>query len=216
MKKLLTIYVLTALILGISSTLHSATKFGIKAGMISASVNGAQSNNYSSEGADAKLIGTSAGAQIEYDLNSLCSLSAELVYSQKGYLKNMPGTAIADSEKPKRGALTTGSRSQTTLQYLEIPILFKINPNPHFFIGAGPFVAILSGASLYTNDSGAISEQDIKASVNTLDYGVQGGVGYKSDSFFAEARWGQSLRPVLKSSADIKNTTVSFSAGFLI
>ncbi len=216
MKNFFAFCVLAVLVLASSSTLYSATKFGIKAGMISASVNGSQSDNYSSEGGDAKLIGTSAGAQVEYELDSLWSLSAELIYTQKGYIKNLPGTLVPDSENPKRGALVGGNRSQTTLKYLEFPVLLKIRPNANFFVAAGPFAAILSEASLYNRDSGVVTEQDFKSSVNGLDYGIQGGAGYKTDSFFAEARWGQSFRSVLKSGADIKNYTVNFSAGFLI
>jgi hypothetical protein len=117
--------------------------------------------------------------------------------------------------KKKQEVDTTGTTGSTTLQYLEIPILLRVN------IGSpsrnGISVYGLFGPVFDVNLKAKFGDIDVKDNYESLDLGILGGAGIEITRFLVEGRYNHGLRNVLKSDnaaslADIK--THSFALLF--
>jgi hypothetical protein len=119
---------------------------------------------------------------------------------------------ILYAKKKQEGSQLTGS---TSLQYLEIPILMRVN------IGSpsrnGISVYGLVGPVFDVNLKASIGDRDVKSNYESLDLGLLFGGGIEITRFLVEGRFNHGLRNVLKSGnlasfGDIK--TQSFAVLF--
>ncbi|HEX8350149.1 MAG TPA: porin family protein, partial [Hymenobacter sp.] len=128
-------------------------RFGAKVG-----VNYSTITADDTEGIESK-IGLQAGGLVNFGLSDLISIQPEVLYSQKGY----------QSEED--------SDFKVKLNYIDIPVMVKVNAGGLFFEG-GPQVGILASAKA-TDGS---TDVDIKEGLNTVDFGYAVGLGYQLES----------------------------------
>ena len=119
---------------------------------------------------------------------------------------------ILYAKKKQEGSQLTGS---TTLQYLEIPILLRINIGSRSRNGISVYG--LAGPVFDLNLKASLNDIDVKSKYQSLDLGILFGGGIEITRFLVEGRFNQGLRNVLDSSSvgsvtDIK--TKSFAVLF--
>lgn len=111
-------------------------------------------------------------------------------------------------------ALATGE-AKFRLNYLEVPVLLKLNLTPNFNLHAGPYVAYLidSKVTNETNGGAFDFEQNIdNDDLNKFDYGLSGGIGFDFSSVSIGARYNYGLNTVGKEQ-NIGGTTYTFPDG---
>jgi hypothetical protein len=118
------------------------------------------------------------------------------------------------AKKKQEGSALTGS---TSLQYLEIPILARINIGSRSRNGVSIYGLV--GPVFDINLKASIGSQDVKSNYESLDLGLLGGVGVEITRFLVEGRFNQGLRNVLKSGnaaafGDIKTRSFAVLFGF--
>lgn len=75
------------------------------------------------------------------------------------------------------GLLANSTSSETTLKYLDIPVVVQFRVHPRGYIGAGPQVAYLLSAkdtfrAKVNEDDDLSYDEDIKATLNSWEFGV--------------------------------------------
>jgi hypothetical protein len=119
------------------------------------------------------------------------------------------------AKKKQEGASTlTGS---TSLQYLEIPILTRINIGSRSRNGVSIYGLV--GPVFDINLKASIGDRDVKSNYESLDLGILGGVGIEITRFLVEGRFNHGFRNVLKSGdaatfGDIKTNSFAVLFGF--
>lgn len=176
------------LFLATSATIQAQLlKIGVKAGV-----------NFASQTGDASLNGVAfdkdgitsyhAGLVAEVKLLEKFSIQPELLYSTQGATyKN----AVQDFKNE--------------LGYISIPVMAKIYMTKSLSLEVGPQASFL------------VSEKnnfDVK-DAETFEFGVNAGLGLKiTEGIFVQARYGLGLTEASKN-ADVKNSVVQLSAGFM-
>jgi hypothetical protein len=84
----------------------------------------------------------------------------------------------------------------TTLQYLEIPILMRINVGSRSRNGVSVYGLV--GPVFDINLKAKQGNLDVKSNYESLDLGILGGVGIEITRFIVEGRYNKGLRNVLK------------------
>ena len=180
---------LTAVFAVITIVSINAQEFGAKAGVNFASLNG-------DEDFDGRTSFFVGGA-VEFEISESFSLQPELLYSSQG----------AKSSFSDEGDLTI------KLDYLNIPIMAKYYVTEGLSIEAGPQVGfLLSAKAEFDSDS-----EDIKDELNSVDFGLNFGLGYKLDSglnFGARYNLGLSNIPDSDGGGDLKNGVFQISVGY--
>lgn len=209
MKNLKKITLAIILALGTSTIANAqgpdGTKFGIKGG-----VN--LSNLYTEDVDDQNvLLGYNLGIFIEMPITSKVSLQPELLYTTKG----------AELKYDNAFAQGTG---KFRLNYIELPLLLKLNVTEKFNLHFGPYAAYLIDSKITNEDAnGNINfESDIdRDDLNKLDFGLAGGFGINFGGFGVGARYNYGLSTVGKEKTilgqsytfpDSKNSVLSLYA----
>lgn len=195
---------LFGLLVSIMCIAQSKFSLGIKGGIsipnLQSSGNNPVSDGYSSR------FGPNFGIVSELDLSNKFSLLAEFNYSSQGGKKNglqaisaAEFSAFFPEGTPLDFYLYSNYNSEAKLNYLELPIMGKINfpfaDNFAFFINLGPYAGYLLNAKEVTSGSSNIyldkgltqplapaaisfdQTTDIKDQIKKFNFGVQGGVG---------------------------------------
>ncbi|MCO6173852.1 PorT family protein [Flavobacterium sp. NRK F10] len=198
-KKILNGMVLLGLI-GYTTVVHSQStttaSFGIKGGANFSNlyVDDVDDNNV--------LTGFNLGLFVNMPLNEVVSIQPEFLYSQKG------------AKLSYNNALATGE-AKFRLNYLEVPVLLKLNVTPNFNLHAGPYVAYLVDSKVTNETNGGTFdfEQNINNDdLNTFDYGLSGGFGFDFSTISIGARYNYGLNTVGKKQ-NIGGTTYTFPDG---
>ena len=153
MKKLL---LAAALAAGATAAHAQSVSVGLKAGVSLANFVGKDVD-------ESKLkAGANAGVALELGLSNGLALQPELLYSMKG--------ARAEDQN-------LGIKYTTTLHYVDVPVLIKLNAGGPFF-ELGPQVGFLLGVK-NTREQGTTTVSDTnKSAYKTTDVGAVVGVGY--------------------------------------
>lgn len=179
----------TVLLLAISVNVQAQlVRFGIKAGLNYANQTGtAITINSGNYNRDA-ITSYHAGLVAEIKLMDSFSIQPELLYSTQGATYTYAATEFKNE-----------------LGYLSIPVMAKFYLNKSISLDLGPQASFL------------LSERnnfDVK-DANTFDFGVAGGLGLNiTKNFFIQGRYVLGLTDASKD-AQIKNSVVQVSAGFL-
>jgi hypothetical protein len=220
----------TGIVLLFAVTMN-AQSFGFKIG---ANLSGINSNMLDIDSLTDQLKpGLTGGLVFEYNPVKHFGIRAEAIFSQKGYKIN------AESTLDTTDIVTDIS---VNINYIEVPILFKVNLGP-LYIAAGPYFAYaMSGkeiaeitvdgeqlaTELYGNynqvpsndifKSGEFNGDNIEFS--KTDWGINAGVGVKFLKFFVEGRYGLGLSNIedfenMPAEDFKKNYTISICAGIL-
>src|SRR5690606_9363365 len=156
MKKLL---LSTAIaIFAIANVNAQSLNFGAKAGLNLANVGGDIDEN---EG----IVGFHIGGVAEISISEKFSIQPELLFSAQG-------TKFEEGD----GKLTM------KLNYINIPVMAKYYVADGFSLEAGPQIGILASAKAKYEIGGESESEDIKDNFESLDLGLNFGLGYKLDS----------------------------------
>ena len=123
------------MILGLSiSFAHAQAKFGVKVGANYSNLSG----DLTDQDANRSKVGFLAGITANFPLSSdnFVSIQPELLYSQKGYQFQKDEVTIDNARYEFKG--------KRNFNYLDLPVLVKINAGPIFF-EAGPQFSYLLG-----------------------------------------------------------------------
>ena len=173
------------LILGISTSQAQLLKFGVKGGLNFANYTGGDVDGF-----DFKSITSyHAGVVAEIKIFENFALQPELLYSTQG------------SELEK-----LGEQVKNELGYLSLPVLAKFYlTKDKLSLELGPQASVLVSER---------NEVDTKDS-NTFDFAVVGGLSYKiTNGLFVSGRYAAGLTEP-KKDADVKNSVIQFSVGYM-
>lgn len=172
-------------------------KIGIKAGANF-------SNYYVHDVSDQDLkIAYHVGLFFKAPINSRVSLQPEVLFSQKGstlYYDNAFASGVMD----------------LTVNYIDVPLLLRVDLLPGFYISAGPYVSFLLNATVKDVDSDGTTkfEDELdKSDFNEFDWGVAGGIGFEIGSFNLGARYNYGLVTVGKEQTNILGQTSRYPDG---
>lgn len=147
--------------------------FGVKGGV--------NFSNIISEDIDDNNVLTSfnVGVYGTFPVGDILSIQPEVLYSRKG------GELTYDN------AFVSG-KTQFKLNYIEVPILLKVNVTDNFNIHVGPYVAYLIDAQVKNDaDGGTIDFEDDydNDDFNKFDAGISAGIGFDFNSIGIGARY---------------------------
>ena len=181
-------------------TQANAQNFGFKGGYNYSSFNGDVAKDNTLKG----LSGFYVGALLELPLGDVISLQPEVIYSRQGAAweqKNILGEFKKDLK----------------LDYLNIPVMAKVNLGPLFLQGGVQFGFLVGKPEASSTVNGLrVTEQVDKDAYASFDFGVGAGLGVNlSQHFFVEARYTHSLTNALDpNNNSLKNAHISDDNNF--
>ena len=196
MRKIALLIALT--VFGLTQT--NAQNFGFKGGYNYSSFNGEVTKDNSPKG----LSGFYVGALLELPLGDVISLQPEVIYSRQG---------AAWEQKNNLGSFKKDLR----LDYLNIPVMAKVNLGPLFLQGGVQFGFLVDKPEVsYTAGNRRISQTVDKDAYASFDFGVGAGLGVNlGQHFFVEARYTHSLTNALDpNNNSLKNAHISDDNNF--
>lgn len=198
-KLILTALTCSAFFVSNAQTNDNATtgaSFGIKGGV--------NFSNLYTEDVDDNNVLTSfnVGVFVSMPITNFLSIQPEFLYSRKG------------AELVYDNAFASGT-GKFKLNYIEAPILLKVNLTENLNIHAGPYFAYLIDAEV-TNESNS-GDFDFEENVdnddfNKFDYGLSAGAGFDFDSIGFGVRYNYGLSTVGKERSFL-GTTYTFPDG---
>ena len=181
-------------------TQANAQNFGFKGGYNYSSFNGDVAKDNTLKG----LSGFYVGALLELPLGDVLSIQPEVIYSRQGAAweqKNILGEFKKDLK----------------LDYLNIPVMAKVNLGPLFLQGGVQFGFLVGKPEVsYTRGAQRVTEKVDKDAYASFDFGVGAGLGVNlSQHFFVEARYTHSLTNALDpNNNSLKNAHISDDNNF--
>ena len=181
-------------------TQANAQNFGFKGGYNYSSFNGDVAKDNTLKG----LSGFYVGTLLELPLGDVISLQPEVIYSRQGAAweqKNILGEFKKDLK----------------LDYLNIPVMAKVNLGPLFLQGGVQFGFLVGKPEVsYTRGAQRVTEKVDKDAYAAFDFGVGAGLGVNlSQHFFVEARYTHSLTNALDpNNNSLKNAHISDDNNF--
>ena len=176
---------LLVLVLGITSAQAQVLQFGVKGGLNFANYTGGDV-----EGFDFKIITSyHFGAVMEVKVFENFAIQPELLYSSQG--SELDGFS---------------QQIKNELGYLSLPVLAK------FYLTSNKLSLELGPqASVLVSERNKVDSSD----TNSFDFGIAGGLSYKiTKGLFVSARYVAGLTEP-KRDADVKNSLVQLSVGYL-
>ena len=196
MRKIALLIALT--VFGLTQT--NAQNFGFKGGYNYSSFNGEVTKDNSLKG----LSGFYVGALLELPLGDVISLQPEVIYSRQG---------AAWEKDYNIPILGKGSlKNDIKLDYLNIPVMAKVNLGPLFLQGGVQFGFLVGKPETSSTVNGRrVTEELDKDAYASFDFGVGAGLGVNlSEHFFIEARYTHSLTNALDpDNNSLKNASIS-------
>ena len=181
-------------------TQANAQNFGFKGGYNYSSFNGEVAKDNTLKG----LSGFYVGALLELPLGDVISLQPEVIYSRQG---------AAWEQKDILGEF----KKDLKLDYLNIPVMAKVNLGPLFLQGGVQFGFLVGKPETSSTVNGLrVTEQVDKDAYASFDFGVGAGLGVNlSQHFFVEARYTHSLTNALDpDNNSLKNARISDDNNF--
>lgn len=211
MKKVLLIAAVA--VFGLTSVQAQEISFGAKAGLNLANLGG------DVEDTDMKM-GLHIGGVVEIPISDQFSFAPELLFSMQG--AKVEGT---ETETFFGQTITYDYEAKTNLNYLNLPLMAKFYVAEGFSLEAGPQVGFLLSAkeegevtasALGMSETESFSE-DIKDELESIDFGLNFGVGFKMDSgLFFQGRYNLGLANLTgEDEYKINNQVIQFSVGFM-
>lgn len=201
MKKVLPIVSAIVLFVFGGTVAAQETSFGAKAGVNLANLTGDDVGD-----TDMK-IGLHLGGYANIMFSDLLGLSPELLFSTQG-AKSETETTI-----PFFG--TIKAKGNLKLTYINVPLLLKVVPTEGFNIHVGPQIGFLLSAKSELEVNGESSDEDVKDSFKSTDFGLAAGAGYELPSGLNFGlRYNTSLGSIYDGDGDGKNSVIQVSAGY--
>lgn len=160
--KILTISMIFCALLSINAqddTNTNASNFGIKGGYNLAAV------SFDEDSETGQRHGFHIGFYGESFLTESIALQVELMYSQQGY-------EIEDN----------GGTFTQKLDYINMPLMFKMYPDENFFLEVGPQVGLAISHEEEFDSNFNLFDTSQEFDPSSFDWGVNFGGGFKTDS----------------------------------
>ena len=142
-----------------SSSNPDGVKFGIKAGANFSNIIKTDDSNFNTE----FKPGFNAGLTMEIPVVNRLAFAPELMFSQKGY-------------KQTGSFLDVATEYSVTTNFIEIPILAKINATDKFSFVIGPQVSFLSSTTVKFTSGDQSTQNRVKETNDNLKKRLVGGV----------------------------------------
>ena len=164
-----------------------AQNFGVKAGYNYSTLSGETSSISTIEG----LSGFYIGGLVELPISNMLSIQPELTFSRQG----------VDLRQGLKNLSIRTDTSEIRLDYLNIPIMAKVNLCPIFLEGGVQFGFLVNKPKVDSYIANVYLRNLLdKDSYNSFDFGVGAGLGVKlNQHFFVETRYTYSLTNVFDS-----------------
>ncbi|MDX1315015.1 MAG: porin family protein [Eudoraea sp.] len=168
--------------------------FGVRGGVNFTNISGDDTEEFSSR------TGIQLGFLAEFGLTDMLALRPELNFSMQG----------AELSEP-------GFEGKIKLNYLNIPVMLKVDVADGFFFEAGPQLGFLMSAKEEFDEEGESGEEDIKNEVKDIDFGGNLGLGYELDSgLFFNARYNIGFSDINEEEPEKnQNSVFSIAVGFM-
>ena len=188
MRKIALLIIMT--VCGLSQV--HAQDFGVKAGYNYSTFSGETSSFSTIEG----LSGFYIGGLVDLPISDVLSIQPELIFSRQG--------VALRQEIKKSGIRIEINNADIRLDYLNIPVMAKVNLGPLFLQGGVQFGFLVGKpeVSRYITNVrvGTLLDKD---SYNSFDFGVGAGLGFNLNRrLFVEARYTHSLTNVFDPNDD--------------
>jgi len=185
MKKIFITGLMSILIAGISFA--QMPRIGVTAGLNASNINGTGNKN---------KAGLQAGLVADFSVTESFSVIPELLFSQRGYSKDLVSGAIS-------GAIT--------LNYIQLPV----NAAYKFGVGNGSKVLVFAGPYFGYGISATDAVFGSTGVYNRFDLGFNAGAGYEFEKIFFKLQVNPGLINISHSSVvKSKNINVAVSAGY--
>ena len=179
--------------------------FGVKAGYNYSTFSGETSSLSTIEG----LSGFYIGGLVELPISNVLSIQPELIFSRQG---------VAWKRELKGFGMSVNiNNADIRLDYLNIPVMAKVNLGPLFLQGGVQFGFLVGKPETSSTVNGLrVTEQVDKDAYASFDFGVGAGLGVNlSQHFFVEARYTHSLTNALDpNNNSLKNAHISDDNNF--
>ena len=161
-----------------------AQNFGVKAGYNYSTLSGETSSISTIEG----LSGFYIGGLVELPISNMLSIQPELIFSRQG----------VDLRQGLKNLSIRTDTSEIRLDYLNIPVMAKVNLGPIFLEGGVQFGFLVNKPKMDSYIANVYLRNLLdKDSYNSFDFGVGAGLGVKlNQHFFVETRYTYSLTNV--------------------
>lgn len=161
-----------------------AQNFGVKAGYNYSTFSGETSSISTIEG----LSGFYIGGLVELPISNMLSIQPELIFSRQG----------VDLRQGLKNFSIRTDTSEIRLDYLNIPVMAKVNLGPIFLEGGVQFGFLVNKPKVDSYIANVYLRNLLdKDSYNSFDFGVGAGLGVKlNQHFFVETRYTYSLTNV--------------------
>ncbi len=226
MKKI-TLTLLGLVAFSTSALAQQEVKFGPKAGVNFASINGKVTEEGETFEFNKGQTGFHVGAFAEIKFNDKFAIQPELLYSVQG---------AKIEESASLSGMSYDLETKWNLHYINVPIMAKYYVIPSVAIEAGPYVGFniksemksegtytVAGVTENENDS-----YDFKKGTNAVDFGLGAGASFNMDNgFFVGARYNLGLAKISKDAKwtegevefestkeDFKNGVIQVSVGY--
>lgn len=230
MKKI-TLTLLGLVAFSTSALAQQEVKFGPKAGVNFASINGEIKDEGEITKFDKGQTGFHVGAFAEIKFNDKFAIQPELLYSVQGGKMEDSG-----SETVMGVTYAYEAEQKWNLHYINVPIMAKYYVIPSVAIEAGPYVGFNIKSEAKYEESATVAgvtqseneTYDFKKGTNSIDFGLGAGASFNLDNgFFVGARYNLGLAKISKDAKwtegdsefestkeDIKNGVIQVSVGF--
>jgi hypothetical protein len=169
------------------------TEFGIKGGLN-------MSNLYTDDADDENvLFGFNAGVYATLPVSDFVAIQPELLFTTRG------------SELEYNNALVQGN-TKLKLNYIELPLLVRVNITKNFNIHAGGYASYMVSAKSTGEGDFEFEDQYDTDDFNKFDAGLAGGIGVDFSPLSVGLRYNYGLTTIVKDgddSSDLKNSNLS-------
>ena len=169
------------------------TEFGVKGGLN-------MSNLYTDDADDENvLFGFNAGVYATLPVSDFIAIQPELLFTTRG------------SELEYNNALAQGN-VKLKLNYIELPLLVRVNITKNFNIHAGGYASYMVSAKSTGDGDFEFEDQYDTDDFNKFDAGIAAGVGVDFNPISVGLRYNYGLTTIVKDgddSSDLKNSNLS-------
>ena len=192
------LYALTLFLTASFGMLHAQednvnTEFGVKGGLN-------MSNLYTDDADDENvLFGFNAGVYATLPVSDFIAIQPELLFTTRG------------SKLEYNNALAQGN-VKLKLNYIELPLLVRVNITKNFNIHAGGYASYMVSAKSTGDGDFEFEDQYNTDDFNRFDAGLAGGIGVDFNPLSVGLRYNYGLTTIEKDgddSSDLKNSNLS-------
>lgn len=229
--KRITLTLLGLVAISTSALAQQEVKFGPKAGVNFASINGKVTEEGETFEFDKGQTGFHVGAFAEIKFNDKFAIQPEILYSVQGGKLEESGSEVVMGQ-----TFAYQAESKWNLHYINVPIMAKYYVIPSVAIEAGPYVGFNIKSEMKTEGTltmGGVTESenetsDFKKGTNSIDFGLGAGASFNMDNgFFVGARYNLGFAKISKDAKwtegeveyestkeDFKNGVIQVSVGY--